>query len=774
MVHIYILSINMWNNIYYSFPVQLFFLHLKKNIPLLLLWAILTLIVLQDFGLVLGIPYLFLDPEYLNEVSWKGFFLMGIALGVFTMAFHMTTYILDGAKFKFLAIIPRPFIQFCFNNGLIPLIFYGIYLFSFISFQLDNEHDDKYEVFELFLGFTGGSALIYALIFIYFGLTNKHLFVIFANSVERELRKTKIPRANMLKRIKESKESPNRVLSYLDVRKGFQLVRTDLGKYEGYQLLRVFDQNHLNLIVIQSFLVILILFLGFFREYPILQIPAAMSATLLFAIIMMMVGALAFWLREWMLPVIIIVLLFFNFFSKLELFNRPHMAFGMDYNAEPVSYNLDNLQKILHPDSVEKDKAKTIQILENWRAKFSAEAKPRMVFITTSGGGQRAALWTVNVLQNIEEASLGQVFKHTQLVTGASGGVVGAAFFRELYLQHQDNSGLNHLDKKYLDQISSDNLNPIIFTLLVNDLFIRNQYYEYNGRKYLQDRGFSFENQLNINTKGVLDKPLKAYALPEFASQIPMMPITPMITNDGRKLFISPHSMSYMGISTSRAEGVNEKSQAIDFLRFFRNHDGENLRFISALRMGATFPFITPHVQLPSVPQMETMDAGLSDNFGIQDALRFIYVFQNWIEKNTSGVTLITIRDSEKFSEIDQKNLPTMFQKLSTPLKNILINWNNIQTLDNEVLYNQLKESMVFEIEKIEFEYSTSQFLRDRGLMDSVGGVDPAAQKSQRASLNWRLTAREKVSIIDNIQSVQNQAALERVRNISFLKPDKD
>ena len=220
----------MWNNIYYSFPIQLFFLHLKKNIPLLLLWAILMLIILQKFGTVLGIPFLFLDPEYLNEVSWKGFFLMGVTFGIFTLAFHMTTYILDGAKFKFLAVIPRPFIQFCVNNAIIPLVFYCIYVYSFINFQLDNEHDDKFEVFEFFVGFAGGSILIYAIIFIYFAFTNKDLFVIFADSVEKRLRKTKIPRANMLKRIKESKETKNKVLYYFDVRTGFEQKQTEGAK----------------------------------------------------------------------------------------------------------------------------------------------------------------------------------------------------------------------------------------------------------------------------------------------------------------------------------------------------------------------------------------------------------------------------------------------------------------------------------------------------------------------------------------------------------------
>ncbi|MFD2037667.1 patatin-like phospholipase family protein [Belliella marina] len=764
----------MWNKINYSFPVQLFFMHLKKNIPLLLFWVLLVLVILQKFGTVLGIPFLFLDPEYLNEVSWKGFFLMGIAFGVFTMAFHMTSYILDGAKFKFLAVIPKPFIQFCVNNGIIPLGFYLLYFYSFISFQLDNEHDSLWEIVEFFLGFSGGTILIYSVIFAYFAFTNKDFFVIFADSVEKSLRKTKIPRANILRQIKENKESKDKVLNYIDIRRGIEPVRKDLSKFESHQLLRVFDQNHLNLFVIQSVLIGLILFLGFFREYPILQIPAAVSATLLLSIIMMLVGALAFWLREWLIPAMITAVLVFNFLSKSELLNRPHTAFGMDYEVTPAVYSLENLQKLLHPDTLEKDREMTLRILDNWKAKFPADQKPRMIFITTSGGGQRAALWTLNVLQNLEKESEGKVFEHTQMITGASGGIVGAAFFRELYLKKLEGEDLDYSDRKYLDQISSDNLNPIIFTLLVNDLFIRNQYYDYNGRKYLQDRGFAFENQLNINTEGIMDKPLSAYAMPEFKGKIPMLPITPLITNDGRKLFIAPHSMSYMGISAKQSEGIDEKSQSIDFMRLFKDQDAKNLRFISALRMGATFPFITPHIQLPSTPQMETMDAGLSDNFGIQDALRFLYVFQDWIAENTSGVTLLTIRDSEKSTEIDQRIHPTLFQKLSTPLKNILINWDNIQTLNNEVLYNLFKESMGFDLDRIEFEYSTSQFLRERGLVDSVGVVNQEQQEIQRASLNWRLTAREKVSIIDNIKSVQNRDALRKVRGIRYLVPEVD
>jgi len=761
----------MWQKIIYSFPIQLLFLHLKKNLLLLSLWFLLVLIVFQSFGTVIGLPYLLLDPEYLNRVSWQGFFFVGVALGIFTMSFHMTTYILDGAKFKFLAVIPKPFIQFCLNNSIIPILFYFFYLFAFIRFQLDNEHESNWIVLNYFLGFSGGTVLTYTLMFLYFGLTNKDFFILFAGNVEKRLRKTRLPRANMLKRIKESQKQKDKVEDYLDISFRFKEIRQDLSRFESHQLLRVFDQNHLNMFIIQTVLISLIMVMGFFRENPLLQIPAAASGMLLFSILTMVVGAVTFWLREWATPVVLVAVLLFNFVSNTEWLNRPHTAFGLDYEREPAAYDIYNLQVILHQDSVEKDKNFTLEILENWRKKFPETEKPKMVFVAVSGGGQRAALWTLKVLQDAEEASGKQLFRHTQMISGASGGVIGAAFFRELYLRNLEDQKTNYLDEKYLDQISSDNLNPIIFTMLVNDMLIRNQYFEYKGRRYLKDRGFAFESQLNINTEKVMDKTISEYREPEYYSQIPMLPVTPLITNDGRKLIIAPFPMSYMGISLDRTEGFDEKSQSIDFQRMFAQHEAENLRFISALRMGATFPFITPNIQLPSKPLMQTMDSGLSDNFGVQDAIRFIYVFQDWIKENTSGVVLITIRDSEKFTEIEQKPLPRFFEKLFTPVKNIYINWDNVQTLNNEVLFTRMKETMDFELERIEFEYSTLQYLRDRGLADQLGPFRPIDQDIQRASLNWRLTAREKKSIIDNINSPQNRLSLEKIKRLEFLSP---
>ncbi|OOG68642.1 patatin-like phospholipase family protein [Algoriphagus sp. A40] len=748
----------MRDRILYSFPVQLFLLHLRKNLTLVLVWVILLGVILEQLGVVLGIPFLFLDPEYLHEVSWLSFFLIGVGMAILTMAFHMTTYIMDGRQFKFLALVPKPFIHFCLNNSIIPLIFYLIYSVKFIVFQMDNDLPSDWEVLKFYLGFAMGSLVSYTLIFGYFAFTNKDFFIIFAGTLDKRLRKVRFTRANVLSQYKELKAKKDEVVSYLNLNLKLVDVRPDISRFETTKLLRVFDQNHLNLFLIQIFLILFVLFLGFFKEKEVLQFPAAMSVTLLLAILVMLVGAMSFWLRSWATLVVFLMLFSINYFSNFSFLNRPHEAFGINYESKPAAYTLARLDSLTHPDTLAKDKENTIRILENWKSKFPNDSLPQLVIVAASGGGQRAALWTLHVLQTLHQKTSGSISKHTELFTGASGGVLGEAFFREIYLRSLSDTSIDPSDPAYLSQISADNLNPILFTLLVNDLLIRNQRFEYRGYSHLKDRGYAFENQLNINTNKILDKPLEDYRKPEFDGKIPMLPVTALVTNDGRKLVISPHSMSYLGSSVMGKTGIDEKKQSIDFRRFFAGHDADNLRFLSALRMSATFPFITPNVELPSEPVMETMDTGLADNFGIQDALRFLYVFQEWIAKNTSGVVLVSIRDSEKSAEIPQTEPPRIFEKIFIPLKNIYINWDNIQTIQNEVLFNYMDESMLFPLERIEFEYSPELVQAEE--------LSGSQETMQRASLNWRLTAREKRSILASIDSYRNKKSIQRIQEI--------
>ena len=61
--------------------------------------------------------------------------------------------------------------------------------------------------------------------------------------------------------------------------------------------------------------------------------------------------------------------------------------------------------------------------------------------------------------------------------------------------------------------------------------------------------------------------------------------------------------------------------------------------------MSASFPYVSPAVNLPTDPPRRVVDAGYYDNYGIQVAISWLRRNRQWLARNTSGVLLVQIRD---------------------------------------------------------------------------------------------------------------------------------
>jgi hypothetical protein len=192
------------------------------------------------------------------------------------------------------------------------------------------------------------------------------------------------------------------------------------------------------------------------------------------------------------------------------------------------------------------------------------------------------------------------------------------------------------------------------------------------------------------------------------------------------------------------ADPAYDNWAGVDFLRLFDKQSSNNLTFYSALRMNAAFPYITPNVSLPSIPPLEIMDAGITDNFGVNDAVRFLYVFKDWISDNTSGVIILSIRDSKKEFPISNKEGRSLVEKFTTPISSIYSNFENLQNINNDA----------------QVQHARSWF--DGSLQHMVIEYDPQLNVNitDRASLNWRLTEKEKLSVLENISSPKNMDKL--------------
>jgi hypothetical protein len=750
-------------NLYYSFPFQLLANNIKKNQVLLLIWALLFGFVTQNIATIMGVPYLFLDPEYMDTTDYRGFLIIGISVGIFISSFHITTYILDSYRFNFLGAIAHPFANFCLNNSFIPITFVTTYVVAIVKFQLKNGNQDTSEIFIEVSALVLGALLTMLFLFLYFRFTNKDIFKELAGNLDNKFRKNAMNRVNVFRKMKNVKRNKYQVTSYLGLPYLVKKV-PEYNTYDKQMLLKIFDQNHLNAVIVEIFVIIVIISLGLFRDLPFFQIPAAASCILFFSIFVMFTGAFSYWLRGWSVTVLLTSLFLFNYLIKNEYINSTYQVSGINYSGQPAPYNMDRIAELSSTKYTKQDIENTKVILENWKSKFPAGKKPKMIFICSSGGGQRAAVWTTRTLQYVDSSCNGQLMKHTSLMTGASGGLIGAAYFRELNYRKLKGEKVNPYHKRHFDNMAKDVLNPIIFSMVVNDIFFRFQKFSDGKYEYLKDRGYAFEQQVNKNTDNVMNRRVQEYLLPEKQGIIPMLIISPTIINDGRKLFISPQPISYMSMSSTYDNlKTTQKIKGIEFNRFFKDQDAENLHFVSALRMSATFPYITPNVDLPSEPSMEIMDAGLSDNFGISNAVRFLHVFQDWIHHNTSGVVFVIIRDSEKDIAVKKHSENSLFQKILTPIGSLYNNWDYFQDFNNDNLIEFTQSWFEGQYDVVEFQYIPRYEYWQKNRIEYT---ELNNYEKNRATLSWHLTQREKESLHQTILEGNNKEALERLKKL--------
>lgn len=736
-------------NIYYSFPLQLLLLQLRNHLLLLMIWFLLLGLMTGAIASELGIKYLFWAPEYLGEVNFWSFGFLGFSFASFCMTWNLTIYMLDAYRFPFLASLKRPLTKFCINNFIIPLLFVSIMIYYQIDFEISEEHFSWQNIFYNLLGFFLGVMTLILILLVYFAYTNKDIL-----SYERKfdneppnLVKNMMPgRAVAIEKV-QAQPRTWPVRNYLNDFLQPRRVRS-VAHYSNATLLNVFRQNHLNALAVQLVSLAILILLGMLVENPYFRIPAGASVFLFASVVVAIMGAVIYWFHHWSMPVFLLLFFCANFLTKRGYLDHESQAFGMHYEDERAVYDFENLQSNCTPERIERDKASTLRILNNWKVKTGQE-KPKMLLQCVSGGGLRAATWTMQVLRTADDSTGGKFTKNTMLMSGASGGMIGMAYYRELQYRAQSDTSIHPNDLRYIHEISKDLLNSIAFSIVTNDIFIPIGSIEMGEHSYDYDRGYMFEKQLHENTHYRLDKTLADYKKPEQAAEIPLLFITPYIVNDARRFIISPQPVSYMTIApigVDKPESVD--IDAIDIQNFFAQQQPDSLQFTTALRMNATYPYVLPAVSLPTQTEIKVMDAGFRDNYGIKSATRFIQVFKDWILENTSGVTIVLVRSLERQSrEIEADEHGGIVSSLLDPLgiigKVILL---QDYEHDNSMgfLYELLGEDM-FEV--VEFNYIPSN-------------------KDEEASMTFHLTDREKKDILQSIHLEQNQQSLRRLQEL--------
>ncbi len=302
------------------------------------------------------------------------------------------------------------------------------------------------------------------------------------------------------------------------------------------------------------------------------------------------------------------------------------------------------------------------------------EKKP-LVVVCASGGGSRAAAWTMKVLTTLEERLPGFPY-HIRLITGASGGMFGAAYYTAslpppgapraaVAADPHDpppkaDSGAFPNSAQLNDSVRGDFLTPVVREMVRNDLVRPFLPFTLGG-----DRGAAIEAAWSECLGGWLDGSFADLWAGELAGWRPSLAFSPMMVEDGRQLVISNLSLRRAMVNLGHPPGWVPPQlyddilsrEGVEFFKLFEScgHPMAAVRrqfkLSTAARMSASFPYLFPAVPLPTHPRRRVVDAGYYDNYGVCLAAAWLFTHLDWLKANVSRVAVIHIRDGVSTDE---------------------------------------------------------------------------------------------------------------------------
>lgn len=734
----------------FFFPIALVIIHFKRNHLLLLFWLLLFGIITKNIGSFYGMHHLFLAPEYLGEINYVSYGIIGLMVGSFIVAFNIYSYQLNVLVFPFMATVAKPFIKYTYNNSIIPLSFIATYLYNSAKFQYFDELIPVEEIILNLFGFLSGILIFIIIAYIYFLRFDKNIYKI-SGLTEEELGQYKTSYDKPIDGLLQNKIwerrlkriGPWKIESYLS--KPFKISRARSSSHYNRLLIKLFfTRNHVNASIFELGVITTFISLGLLRETSVFMIPAGASILVLFSLVLMLVNTFYSFFKRWSLSVLIITVIAINLISsQYDIFKFKSYAYGLNYSTSKAPYTEENIYNLSTDEEAYKnDLNQAKETLFNWRRK-TGKYKPKLIVINSSGGGSRSAFWTYSTIAYLDSIFNGEISSQIQFMSGASGGMIGASYYREMYWKSKNDTSIDFRDAIYLENIAKDILNPVSFSAATADLMPRFQEYIDGKYIYTKDRGYIFEKTMNENLNKSLNKRLKDYTKAEQNGEIPVIVYSPTIAHQNRRLLISSQPISYLTYKGKEEKlGYSPTVENIEFSKLFKDQDALNMRISSAIRMSATFPYILPLTHLPSEPKIEVMDAGGRDNIGVKVSYRYLFELREWINRYTSGVIIINIRDTENKMRNKLQNT-SIESAILTPGTLPYQNFFGVQDFVND-----------------------SEFKLLAPYFNSIHQINFSVRQDKKVSLSMHLTKKDKQTLSKEIFSEINQESIKKLKEI--------
>jgi hypothetical protein len=450
------------------------------------------------------------------------------------------------------------------------------------------------------------------------------------------------------------------------------------------------------------------------RRHPLsglllFDLPPAFAICVALAIVAMVYATIAYLYKGWQAVVVLLVVAWLGYANNDPFKYRFENVGYQQSDIVPLRMGVYGIYgEPTAANAIPDHLVRDADALEKWKTNVAptdsdldSKGRPKLVLVSVSGGATRSAYWTAVVL----ERTLGEKFgDRVRIISGASGGMLGAACYvtyRRAVAESQSNDqpelGNPELAPRpgslFPAWIRKDlpmrSMDPLARAISLTEFWNMD-----SPRAVPADRGIILERDWTA-----LRYPFVDLHNLEADGKVPSLIFAPMLVEDGRRLLISNLELSsgadgwpsspiieaacrqinqdehpdqgeqpdqsnqpgrcQQGSQVDPSKLVSKAGTAhrrlslssLEYFRIFSRVCHRGLYLSTAVRMSASFPFVSPAVNLPTEPPRRVVDAGYYDNYGVQIATSWIRRNSCWLAKNTSGVLLVQIRDSSSYRD---------------------------------------------------------------------------------------------------------------------------